>query len=124
MWHAMLADLILLVHLGFVVFVLLGALGVLLWRWLALAHVPCLVYGAAIELVGWVCPLTPLEQSLRRHAGQEGYTGGFIEHYAGGLLYPHGWEAIRVWLGVGLVAFNVVLYAYILARSRREGRAG
>lgn len=120
----MLADLILLVHLGFVVFVSVGALGVLYWRWLALAHVPCLVYGAAIELVGWVCPLTPLEQSLRRHAGQEGYTGGFIEHYAGGLLYPHGWEAMRLWLGIGLVAFNVVVYACVLARSRREGGTG
>jgi hypothetical protein len=120
----MLADLILLVHLGFVVFVSVGALAVIFWRWLALVHIPCLVYGAAIELVGWICPLTPLEQSLRRHAGQEGYTGGFIEHYVGGLLYPGSWDAIRLWLGLGLVAFNVIVYAYIIARIRRDRRAG
>ena len=116
MLYATLADLILLAHLCFVAFVSVGVLAVLLWPRLALLHVPCLIYGAAIELIGWICPLTPLEQDLRWHAGQEGYAAGFIEHYVGGLLYPGGWDKIRVWLGLGLVAFNLVVYAYLIAR--------
>jgi hypothetical protein len=122
--YATLADLILLLHLGFVAFVSVGALALLFWPRLALLHVPCLMYGAAIELVGWICPLTPLEQHLRRHAGQEGYAGGFVEHYVGDLLYPGGWDKIRVWLGLGLVAFNLVVYAYLIARIRRTRTGG
>ena len=124
MLYATLADLILLAHLCFVAFVSVGVLAVLGWPRLALLHVPCLIYGAAIELIGWICPLTPLEQDLRWHAGQEGYAGGFIEHYVGSLLYPGGWDKIRVWLGLGLVAFNLVVYAYLIARIRRARRAG
>lgn len=124
MLQAALADLILVAHLGFVVFVTVGALAVYCRPRLALLHVPCLAYGAALELIGWICPLTPLEQDLRLQAGQEGYTGGFIEHYVGGLLYPGDWDALRVWLGLALVAFNVIVYSLILTRTRRNGLAG
>jgi hypothetical protein len=82
------------------------------------------VYGALIELVGWVCPLTPLEQSLRSEAGQQGYSGGFIEHYVGGLLYPADWATARVWLGLALVIVNVVVYSLIVTRIRRNRAAG
>ena len=86
-----LADLVMLTHFGFVLFVGVGALLVLRWRRVAWAHVPCAAYGVAIEFFGWVCPLTPLEQDLRRLSGSGGYTGGFTEHYVGGLLYPSNW---------------------------------
>jgi hypothetical protein len=122
--YATLADLILLVHLGFVAFVSAGVVAVLFWPRMALLHVPCLMYGAALELIGWTCPLTPLEQDLRWHAGQVGYAEGFIEHYVGGLVYPGGWDRIRVWLGLGLVAFNLIVYAYVIARIRRARRTG
>ena len=124
MLQATLADLILVVHLGFVVFVTVGALAVFFRPRLVLLHVPCLLYGSALELIGWVCPLTPLEQDLRLQAGQQGYTGGFIEHYVGGLLYPGSWNTMRIWLGLALVAFNVILYALIIARIRRSHGAG
>jgi hypothetical protein len=122
--QAALADLILVTHLGFVVFVTVGALAVYFRPRLAFLHVPCLAYGAALELIGWICPLTPLEQDLRLQAGQRGYTGGFIEHYVGGLLYPGEWDALRVWLGLSLVAFNVVIYSLVFARTRRNRLAG
>jgi hypothetical protein len=122
--QAALADLILVAHLGFVVFVTVGALAVYFRPRLAFLHVPCLAYGAALELIGWICPLTPLEQDLRLQAGQRGYTGGFIEHYVGGLLYPGDWDALRVWLGLALVAFNVVIYSLVFARTRRNRLAG
>jgi len=122
--QATLADLILIAHLGFVLFVSVGALGVFFFPRLAAIHIPCLLYGSALELVGWICPLTPLEQDLRLQAGQEGYSGGFIEHYVGGLLYPGDWETTRVWLGLALVFFNVVIYALLIARLRRSRGPG
>lgn len=124
MLQATLADLILVLHLGFVLFVSVGALAVLLRPWLAIFHIPCLLYGSALELVGWVCPLTPLEQDLRLQAGQEGYAGGFIEHYVGGLLYPADWDTARIWMGLALIVFNVIVYAVVAARIRRKRRPG
>jgi hypothetical protein len=120
----LLADLVMVVHLGFVIFVVAGAL-LVVWRpraaWL---HLPCALYGAAIELFGWVCPLTPWEQSLRRAAGQAGYVGGFSEHYVGRILYPGNWGDIHVMLGVGVLALNVALYGWLLWRRgrRKNGR--
>ncbi|MBT8461978.1 MAG: DUF2784 domain-containing protein [Gemmatimonadetes bacterium] len=124
MLQAALADLIVVVHMGFVLFVSVGALLVLFRPRLAILHIPCVLYGSALELVGWVCPLTPLEQSLRSQAGQQGYAGGFIEHYVGGLLYPANWATTRVWLGLTLVIFNVVIYSLLAIRIRRNRPAG
>ena len=94
-------------------------MAVLRWPRLAWVHLPVLAYGASIELVGWICPLTPLEKRLRIAAGQAGYEGGFIEHYVGGILYPADWEAIHVWLGVLLVLFNLFIYGLLLWRHRK-----
>jgi hypothetical protein len=124
MWYGVLADLTLLVHLGFVLFVSLGAVAVFFHPRLALLHVPSVIYGAGIELVGWVCPLTPFEQRLRRLAGQQGYSGGFIEHYVGGWLYPADWETLRIWLGGALIAGNLVLYCLLILRLRRSRQSG
>jgi len=81
MLYRVLADGVVLVHAAFVTFVVLG--GFLAWRWraIALLHVPCALWGIAIEYGGWICPLTPLENLLRERAGLEGYRGGFVEHY-------------------------------------------
>lgn len=123
MLPSVLADLVMLVHAAFVVFVAVGGF-LVAWRpEVAWAHVPCALYGAAIEFFGWVCPLTPLEVRLRRAGGQAGYEGGFIEHYVGGLLYPESWGAIHVWLGVAVVVGNAAVYAWIW-RRRRAGRSG
>jgi hypothetical protein len=118
-----LADLVMLTHFGFVLFVGAGALLVLRWRRVAWAHIPCAVYGVAIEFFGWICPLTPLEQDLRRLAGEGGYTGGFTEHYIGGLLYPSNWTSIHVYLGIFVLLVNLALYGWILARARASARA-
>ena len=117
---ARLADLVMLLHLGFVLFVVAGALLVLRYPRLAWLHLPCALYGAALELFGWICPLTPLEQSLRRSAGTGGYSGGFIEHYIGGLLYPSNWDRIHVWLGVGVLALALAVYGRLLLRISRS----
>ncbi|NND45110.1 MAG: DUF2784 domain-containing protein [Xanthomonadales bacterium] len=113
------ADLVMLVHLAFVLFVVLGGLLVLRWPRVALAHLPALAWGIWIELSGGICPLTPLENMLRRAAGQAGYEGGFIAHYLAPVLYP-AWldERAQFLLAGGLLICNVVIYTLVLRRWR------
>jgi hypothetical protein len=122
--YGWLADIVLLLHFGFVLLVCLGGLLSLVRTWWAALHLPCALYGAGVELIGWTCPLTPLEQRLRAQAGQAGYAGGFVEHYVGGWLYPENWSMIRPWLGALLIAFNGIVYALVVLRRRRDARAG
>jgi Protein of Unknown function (DUF2784) len=118
---AALADLVVAVHFLFVLFVVLGGLLVLRWPKVAYAHLPAAVYGAAIEFFGWICPLTPLENSLRRQAGDTGYSAGFIEHYILPLLYPSALTRnIQLLLGFLVIAVNVAIYAYVIRRSRAK----
>ena len=86
----MLADLVVLIHFAFVVFVVAG--GLLVWKWprVAWLHVPCALWGAAVEFGGWVCPLTPLENTLRVRAGEAGYQGDFVARHVMPVLYPEG----------------------------------
>lgn len=115
-----LADGILLLHLCFILFVMLGGLGVHRWPRLVWLHVPAAVWGVLIEFGGWICPLTPLEITLRQRAGQAGYTGGFIEHYVTTVVYPHGLTRGMQWaLGALALAVNVAIYFRLVARQRR-----
>ncbi len=126
MAYRALADLVLVAHLGFILFVVLGGLLVRRRRWIAFLHVPCAVYGAAIELGGWICPLTPLENRLRVLGGERGYSGGFIEHYLVPIVYPGGLTSrMQAILGVAVAAGNVAVYAWALRRrARPAGAAG
>ena len=119
-----LADLVLVVHLAFVLFVVLGGLLALRWPRVAWAHAPVAIYGATIEFVGFVCPLTPLEVWLRRRGGEAGYEGGFVEHYVTAALYPSGLtREVQVALGVAVLALNAVVYAAYAKRRRRATSA-
>jgi hypothetical protein len=96
------------------------------WRWptLAVLHLPALAWAVWIEASGGVCPLTPLENSLRRAAGQAGYSGGFIDHYLGPIIYPAGLTREAQWAIAGvLLVVNAALYGMLLkrARARRRG---
>lgn len=118
-----LADVVLLLHGLFIAWVVLGGVVVLRWPLLAWLHLPAVAWGVWIELSGGLCPLTPLEQRLRLAAGEAGYTGGFIEHYLGGLIYPAGLTRGTQWLLAGVVlAINLVAYA-VLWRRRTRRRA-
>jgi hypothetical protein len=120
------ADLVVLLHFLFIVFVVAG--GFLTWRRprLRWVHLPVAAWGALIEFAGWICPLTPLENTLRRAAGDVGYSGGFIEHYIIPVIYPAGLTpAVQVALGSLVVMVNLVAYGVPwLRRRRRERRAG
>jgi Protein of Unknown function (DUF2784). len=118
-----LADLVLVVHLAFVLFVVLGGLLVLKWPRLAWLHVPTAVWGVLIEYKGWICPLTPLENSFRARGGGAGYSGGFIEHYIQPLLYPAGLtRGTQIVLGSLALLVNLTAYGVVIARRSRSGR--
>jgi hypothetical protein len=117
------ADAVVALHFAFVVFAALG--GLLAWHRLTYAwiHLPALAWAAYVEFSGSICPLTPLENRLRRQAGDAGYSGGFVEHYVLPVLYPAGLTPdAQAWIGAALVALNVAIYAVALARARpRKG---
>jgi hypothetical protein len=120
--HGLLADAVLALHLGFVLFAVAGALCVLRWPRLAWLHAPAALWAAWIELAGWICPLTPLENALRERAGQAGYSGGFVEHYLLAWLYPDGLTPqVQIALGAAVLVLNALLYAWIIRRARARG---
>jgi len=113
----LLADAFVAVHVAFVLFVAAGGFLALRWRRLAWFHVPAALWGAIIEFMGWVCPLTPLENHFRRLAGEGGYQGGFIEHYVIPALYPTDYTlGLRIMLGAIVVVLNGVAYGLYFRR--------
>jgi hypothetical protein len=112
--YAPLADLVLIVHATFIVFVVLGGLLVLWRRAVIWLHLPAAAWGILIEFNGWICPLTFLENDLRRAAGSSGYEGGFVDHYLAPLVYPGALTPqIQVMLGLAALLVNLVIYALV-----------
>jgi hypothetical protein len=121
--YGVLADLVLLLHGAFVLFVVAGGALVLRWPRLAWVHVPMALWGVMIEFVGFTCPLTPLEKAWRQAAGGAAYAGGFIEHYVTAALYPAGLtRPIQVVLGLLVLAINAGVYWTVWQR-RATARA-
>jgi hypothetical protein len=124
-WFRAGADAVLVVHFAFVLFVIFGGLLALRWPRIAWVHLPIALYGAIIEFVGFICPLTPLEVWLRQRGGESGYAGGFIEHYIVAALYPGGLtRGIQLGLGVGVLVLNLVIYLFVWRRYRPAGKTG
>lgn len=122
MVYRVLADAVVLLHATFVVFVVLGGFLTWRWRWVVWAHVPCALWGVAIEYAGWICPLTPLENALRARAGLEGYSGGFIEHYLIPTLYPAALTRhTQAILGTLALVINLVAYGVLIRKVFRGG---
>ena len=118
-----LADAVVLLHLAFVAFVVLGGLLALRRPRAALLHLPAAAYGFLVEALGWVCPLTPLELALRRRGGEAGYAGGFVEHHLIPLVYPSPFPRSLAWTLAGVVvAVNAFSYSVVLARRRGAGK--
>jgi hypothetical protein len=119
--YALLADLILVLHAVFILFVVLGAT-LLFWRrGLAWFHAPCALWGALIEFQGWICPLTYLENDLRVAANSSGYAGGFIDHYLMPLVYPAGLTAdTQFLLGLAVLLINASIYTLVWRRMKTE----
>ena len=123
--YELLADAIVILHLAFVAFAVLGGLLVVRWRRVAWVHLPAAAWGAWIEFADRVCPLTPLENQLRRASGDAGYGGGFIDHYVAPLVYPAGLtRGAQVALGVLALGVNACIYGVVLMRILRRSRTG
>ena len=119
MVYRALADLVLVLHLAFILFVVAGGLLALRWQWAPLVHLPAALWGVFVEVSGGVCPLTPLENALRRAAGASGYSGGFIEHYLVPTIYP-----VALSHRVGLLLAGLVVLANAFAYSIVWWRCG
>ncbi|MBN7117786.1 DUF2784 domain-containing protein [Ectopseudomonas oleovorans] len=121
MFWRMAADALVVIHLGFILFVMLGGLLLLRWPSLIWLHVPAVAWGVIVECLHLGCPLTPWENQLRRMAGQAGYDGGFIEHYLIPLIYPAGLTPkIQLYLGAIVVLVNLSVYAWLIWRWRNK----
>jgi len=116
----LLANAVVVFHGLFIVFVVCGGFLAWQWRWVAAIHLPCALWGILIEYRGGMCPLTPLENSLRARAGQQGYGGGFIEHYLLPVMYPAGLTPrVQVVLGTAVLLVNLFAYAVLIRRLTR-----
>lgn len=123
MLYQMLADIVLIVHLAFIVFVLGGGLLVLHRSRVAWLHLPAVLWGALVEFMHWPCPLTPLENHLRELAGGVAYEGDFILHYLPPVIYPDKLTAtLQILFGIVVVTVNGVIYFVVLRRHARKGR--
>lgn len=121
MVYALLADLAVLLHFAFIVYVLLGGLLVVRWPRSIWVHLPVALYGVLIEFIGWTCPLTPLENEFRRLAGQSGYQGGFVDHYLLPIIYPSGLtDDVQLLLGSAVIAVNLLIYGWLVRRRADE----
>lgn len=120
MLYKLLAEAVIILHFAFIMFAILGGL-LILWRnWVIYIHLPAVVWGAVVEIKGWVCPLTPLENQLMRLSGDSGYANGFIDHYLLPIIYPAGiTHQIQVILGILVILINTGIYAFVYWRKSR-----
>lgn len=119
------ADLLVIVHLLFIIFVVAGGCLVLKWPRMAYLHIPAAAWGALIEFQGWICPLTPLEQHLRLAGGQPAYSVGFIEYYLEPIIYPAGLtREMQIFFGIAVLAINLMAYGWLLIGRKRGNKAG
>lgn len=121
MYYSVAADALVILHLLFIVFVMLGGLLLLKWRWLFYLHMPAVAWGILVELQGWLCPLTPLEQHFRTLAGETGYSGGFVQHYLLPIIYPAGLtRELQTIIAISVISVNLVIYTLIYVKYRRD----
>ena len=117
--YSFLADLVMVLHFAFILLVVFGGLLALRWQGFALLHLPAVLWALFLELKpGTLCPLTPLEQSLRLQAGEPTYRGGFIEHYLGSIIYPDMSGRDQYYLAMGLFILTVVIYWRVCKKWR------
>ena len=125
MLYRILADLVLLAHLGVILFILLGGLLALRWKRVAFIHLPAAVWGILVEWAGWICPLTPLENYFRRAGGVVGYSGSFVDRYLMPLVYPAQLSReVQLLLGCLVLAVNAGVYLLVWrSRAQKTGKS-
>ena len=115
-----LADLVMILHLAFVIFVVCGGLLLLRWCRVMWLHLPAAIWGAVVEFTGWICPLTPLENWLREKGGKASYRSDFIAQYLLPVLYPEDLTRdLQLLLGTGVVVLNAAVYWWLWQMQMR-----
>ena len=123
MLDRVMADLIVLVHLLFIVFAMGGGILVLRWPRLMALHLPCVAWAVLVEVMSWPCPLTRYENLFRDRYGAGGYEGAFIDQYLIPIIYPAGLTPrIQLWIGLTVFAVNAILYGLLVMRLQRRRR--
>lgn len=113
MVYRLFADIILIVHLCYILFVVFGGFLLLRWRWLWKLHLPAVIWGFAVEYFVWICPLTDWENHFRRLGGEAGYENGFIDHFITTLIYQNVYAEIHLLMAIFLLVLNLSIYFYI-----------
>ncbi len=114
-----LADGVVIIHLGFILFVIFGGIIAVFWPKVLLIQITCVIWGIFIELTGFICPLTPMENYLRQQAGQMPYSGDFIMHYIEPVIYPEGLtREFQILMGLLAFVVNVLVYIWLFHRKR------
>jgi hypothetical protein len=125
MFYKILADIIVIIHLAFIVFVLVGGFLILKWPRIIWIHIPVFFWGAIVEFTGWICPLTPWENHFRRLAGVSVYEGDFVGNYILPVIYPEELTRnVQIVLGSLVVSINLLIYTLVLIRAMRKRRSG
>ncbi|MGO9146498.1 MAG: DUF2784 domain-containing protein [Desulfomonilia bacterium] len=120
--YRVLADAVVYLHFAFILFVILGGIFVIFRPKILWLHIPCVIWGMVIELAGFICPLTPLENYLRVQARQTPYSGDFVIHYIEPVIYPEGLtRELQIVLGLVVVIVNAFVYAWLFLRKKRPG---
>lgn len=120
--YRVLADAVVYLHFAFILFVILGGIFVIFRPKILWLHIPCVIWGMVIELAGFICPLTPLENYLRVHARQTPYSGDFVIHYIEPVIYPEGLtRELQIVFGLMVVMVNAFVYAWLFLRKKRPG---
>jgi len=123
--YAIAADIVVITHLSFILFVVVGGLLVFKWPWMAWLHIPAALWGISVELLGLICPLTPLELELRAWAGESGYTGDFVAEYILPVIYPIGLtRGIQFFLAFTALTVNILIYALLVRRISFKAARG
>lgn len=121
MLNNFLADVILICHLLFILFVVFGGILLSISKKIVFLHIPALVWGISIEFFGWICPLTPLENRLREAGNRSGYSGGFIEHYLVPIIYPDELTRnMQFFFGLTILLINIIVYMTVIVQERRK----
>jgi hypothetical protein len=121
MWYRFLADALVLMHIGFILFAVLGGLLVLRWRFFAFLHLPAAGWAVFVQISPNYCPLTSWENQLRLSGGQAGYPNSFVDHYLLPVLYPPALtRELEIFLGIVVLMINLVVYAWVLHRMRGD----
>jgi hypothetical protein len=120
MFYLWLADLVVLLHLAFIVFAVLGGLLIIWWRKVLYLHLPAVIWAGWIELSGGICPLTPLENWLRGQGGQAAYDVDFVGNYIVPLVYPPGLtRGMQIVLAAMVIFINGLIYYYLFLRYKK-----